>query len=114
MNNHSKTIISLIAVLSLVVLNNLVTMNRTLANSEPTVPINDGARHLRGLETDNSHDWDFVSQENNPKTSNYQLRIYKPEVRLVERKEPEWSNTGEQPNYSVLLEVYDFSEDAAE
>ena len=66
---------------------------------------------IRGLERKNSADWNFAIEEENRRQADYQLRIYEPDVRLVEQKESEWRNTGEQPNYSVLVDVYDFTEE---
>lgn len=111
MNNQSKIIISLIATLSLVGLNTPIQKNLVLANSEPTAPIDDGARYLRGLEPNNSDSWNFGIEEDSQQQTNYQLRIYEPDVRLVEQKEQEWGNTGESPNRSVLVDIYDFTEE---
>ena len=114
MNNQSKIIVGFMIAFSVLGLSTFVKKYPTLANNEPTAPINDGARHLRGLETKNSADWNFAIEEENRQQTDYQLRIYEPEVRIVEQKEPEWRNTGEQPNYSVLVDVYDFTEEEVE
>lgn len=114
MNNQSKIIISLITAVSLVGLNTSIQKNLVLANSEPTAPIDDGARYLRGLEPNSSDSWDFRLEEDSQKQTNYQLRIYEPDVRLVEPKEQKWGNTGEQPNRSVLVDIYDFTEEETE
>ncbi|MDJ0687258.1 MAG: hypothetical protein QNJ41_01995 [Xenococcaceae cyanobacterium MO_188.B32] len=114
MNNQSKIIVGFMIAFSVLGLSTFAKESPTLANNEPTAPIDDGARHLRGLETKNSADWNFAIEEENQQQTDYQLRIYEPEVRIVEQKEPEWRNTGEQPNYSVLVDVYDFTEEEVE
>ena len=114
MNNQGKIVAGFIIALSVLGLNTLIQQNQALARDEPTVPLDDGARHLSGLESKDSTHWDFAIEEGNQQQTNYQMRVYEPDVRLVERKEQEWSNTGEQPNYSVLVDVYDFTEEKKE
>ena len=111
MNNQSKTIVGFIIAFCILGIGTLAQKPPALAGQEPTAPIDDGARHLRGLERKNSADWNFGLEAENQRQTDYQLRIYEPDVRLIEQKEPEWRNTGEQPNYSVLVDVYDFTEE---
>ena len=111
MNNQSKITVGLMIAFSVMGLSVFAQKSPSLANNEPTAPIDDGARHLRGLETKNSADWNFALEEDDRQQTDYQLRIYEPEVRIVEQRESEWRNTGEQPNYSVLVDVYDFTEE---
>lgn len=112
MNNQSKVITSLITALSILGLTIVTQTTSALADNQPTAPIDDGARHLTGLDSKQSADWNFASEENQTQ-GDYQLRIYESDVRLIEQQNREWGNTGEQPNYSVLVDVYDFSETEA-
>ena len=114
MNNQGKIIAGLIIALSVLGLNTLIQQNQTLARDEPTVPIDDGARHLSGLEFKDFTHWDFAIQEGNQQQTDYQMRVYEPGGRIGGRQDYEWSNTGEQPNYSVLIDVYDFTEEKKE
>ena len=111
MENHSKTIVGFMIAFCMLGTGILTQKAPALADQEPTAPIDNGARHLRGLERKNSADWNFGLEAENQGQTDYQLRIYEPDVRLIEQKEPEWRNTGEQPNYSVLVDVYDFTEE---
>lgn len=110
MNSQSRVITNLITALSILGLNTITQTTSALADNRPTAPIDDGARYLRGLESKQSADWNFASEENRFQVD-YQLRLYEPDVRLVEQQEQEWSNRGEQSNFSVLVDVYDFSEE---
>lgn len=74
------------------------------------VPIDDQARYLRGLKSRDSFEWDFATSNNLVLNNSYQLNISEPDIRLVEQDIPEWRNTGEDPNYSVLVDVYKFRE----
>ena len=114
MNNQSKIVAGLIIALGILGFNSLIQQNQALAREEPTVPLDDGARHLSGLESKDSTHWDFAIEEGNQQQTNYQMRFYEADVRIVERKGQEWSNTGEQPNYSVLIDVFDFTEEKKE
>ena len=109
MNNQSKVITRLIVALSVLGITTITQTISVLADNQPTAPIDDGARHLRGLDSKQSADWNFVSEENQAQ-ADYQLRIYESDVRLIEQQNREWGNTGEQTTYSVLVDVYDFSE----
>ena len=104
MNNQSKIIVGFIIALSVLGLSTLTQKTQVLVSNEPTVPRDDGARHLGGLESKNSADWDYAAEEENQQQTDYQLRIYEPDAGIVEQKEPEWEKTGEQPNYPVLVD----------
>ncbi len=112
MNSQSRVITNLITALSILGLTTITQTTSALADNQPTAPIDDGARYLRGLESKQSADWNFASEENKIQTD-YQLRLYEPDVRLVEQQEQEWDNRGDQPNFSVLVDVYDFNDEAA-
>ena len=73
------------------------------------VPLNDGARYLRNLENPSASQWSFAT-ENQQKVRDYELAVSEPEIKITEQKPPEWSNTGDDPNYSILVDVYDFTE----
>lgn len=113
MNNQSQIICSFIIALSILGLSLLSQKTPGLASNEHTAPIDDGARHLRGLESKNSADWDFALEEKNQKQTDYQLSIYEQNFRIVEQKQPEWRNTGEQSNYSVLVDLNDLIQEQA-
>ena len=109
MNSQNKVVASSIATLSILGLTIFTQTNSALADDRPTAPIDDGARYLRGLDSKQSADWNFASEENRIQ-EDYQLRLYEPDIRLVEQQEQEWGNIGESPNTSVLVDIYDFSE----
>ena len=78
---------------------------QTQANETPTTPLDDGARHLRGLDPKTAADWNFVIDKGNQLPEDYRLRTYKSDIRIVEQEIPEWRNTGDDPNYSVLIDI---------
>ena len=80
-------------------------------NPSPNISIDDGARYLRGLKIEDSFEWDFTTGENREVSNNYYLSISDPDIRIVEQNIPEWRNTGEDANYSVLVDVFEFTED---
>lgn len=109
MNDRSKIVKGLITALSMVGLAILTPTNSAKADNQPTVPLDDGARYLRGLESKQPADWNFASE--NQTEADYQLLFDETDIRFVEQQKPEWSNTGERANYSVLVDIYDFSEE---
>ncbi len=119
--NSSKTTIILSMGLLLIVA--AISQNPTLMSMEMVqaqtnrsnypasdVPINDQARYLRGLKSRDSFEWENPTSNNLVLNNSYQLNISEPDIRLVEQDIPEWRNTGEDPNYSVLVDVYKFRE----
>jgi hypothetical protein len=75
------------------------------------IPIEDQARYLRGLETPSASQWSFPTNNQADISDAYQLSLSEPEIEITERKVPEWRNTGDDPNYSVLLDVNRFIEE---
>lgn len=119
--NSSKTTIILSMGLLLIVA--AISQNPTLMSMEMVqaqtnrsnypasdVPIDDQARYLRGLKSRDSFEWDNPTSNNLVLNNSYQLNISEPDIRLVEQDIPEWRNTGEDSNYSVLVDVYKFRE----
>lgn len=76
------------------------------------IPIDDQARYLRGLKTRNSLEWNFNATNNRTTDSSYKLSISDPNIRIVEQDIQEWRNTGDDADYSVLVDVYEFTEEA--
>ncbi len=119
--NSSKTTITLSIGLLLIVA--AISHNQTLMSVEivqaqtnrfnypvSDVPIEDQARYLRGLKSRDSFEWENPTSNNLVLNNSYQLNISESDIRLVEQDIPEWRNTGEDPNYSVLVDVYKFRE----
>ncbi|MDJ0536185.1 MAG: hypothetical protein QNJ70_27460 [Xenococcaceae cyanobacterium MO_207.B15] len=116
MNNRKTTItLGLMVVLSLIggfIAVDLVKAQTNRVNYQSSdIPIDDQARYLRGLETRDSSQWNFTTTENRLADSTYQLSISKPDIRIIEQDIPEWRNTGEDADYSVLVDIYDFREE---
>ncbi|AFZ37314.1 hypothetical protein Sta7437_3827 [Stanieria cyanosphaera PCC 7437] len=74
------------------------------------IPIDDQARYLKGLENRNSSDWNFAIGGGELTDDSYQLSLSQPNVRILEQNQPEWRNTGKDATYSILVDVYNFSE----
>jgi hypothetical protein len=74
------------------------------------LPLDDQARYLQGLETPSASQWNFTSNDR-AITDIYQLSNSQPEITITEQKAPEWGNTGDDANYSVLVDVYQFTEE---
>lgn len=75
------------------------------------IPIDDQARYLGGLESRSASQWGFVSDNRAEIAESYQLQVSDSEVKITEQKPPEWRNTGDDPNYSVLVDIYEFTEE---
>lgn len=75
------------------------------------IPIDDQARYLRGLESRSASQWNFTGE--NP-AALYQmngLQLSDSDIKIIEQKPPEWRNSGDDPNYSVLVDVYEFTDE---
>lgn len=109
------TIVYLIAVstLGFSLLTETLKAQNTISTQKPLeIPIDDQARYLRGLETRSASQWSFPSpNEQAALADTYQLSLSESEVKITEQKIPEWRNTGDDPNYSVLLDVERFIEE---
>ena len=108
------TIIYLIAISTLGF--NLLTEELNAQTKIPTqdnvsIPIDDQARYLRGLENRTANQWGFTPENKEQTLERYSLSTSEPEVKITEQIVPEWRNTGDDPNYSVLVDVYEFSEE---
>jgi hypothetical protein len=115
MNSSTKTIIGCLVALSLLGLNLLVDKAYAQGNSattdEPTtLDLSDQARFLKGLESRSSSEWNFATEPDNWKQESYQLSISNPDIRLIEQDKPNWRNTGDDADYSILVDVYHFSD----
>jgi hypothetical protein len=86
-----------------------ISPQNSLNNRE--IPLNDQARYLRGLETPSASQWSFTTNNQAEVSDAYQLSLSKPEIEIREQKVPEWRNTGDDPNYSVLVDVNRFIEE---
>ena len=108
MNNHSQKRPNFVLSFSLVGISILINSIQvtTFANEEPTTPIDDGARYLRGLERPSSSAWDFAVGGANPtqKQEDYQLSLDRANVKIIEQDRQQWRNTGEDEDYSVLVD----------
>lgn len=119
MNIHkTKVTLSASLILALSAFSGLIAVDLVEAQTNRTnhqlsdIPIDDQARYLRGLKTRNSVQWDFNTTQNRSANSNYQLSISEPDIRIVEQDIQEWRNTGEDADYSVLVDVYEFTDEA--
>lgn len=74
------------------------------------IPLDDQARYLRGLETRSANQWLFPTDNQAAMADTYQISQGNPEITIKEQKIPEWRNTGDDPNYSVLLDIEQFLE----
>ena len=117
MNNQSKIRAGFILTFSIVGLsiltNKIQAQTGINTNNQPTIPIDDGARYLRGLEAKNSSAWDFAVGGDNQiqKQEDYQLSVYESELRIIEQDQPQWRNSGEGANYSILVDIDNFLEE---
>ena len=81
-----------------------------LAQEDFDFPIDDQARHLQNLENRSADQWEF--SDSNPRNlESYSFTESSQEFRIVGGKPHEWGNTGDSPNSSVLIDVYDFTPD---
>lgn len=94
-------------------LNAQTTMKVTTQDSLD-LAIDDQARYLQDLESRSASQWSFSTDNTAETLENYELSTSRSDVRLTEQKPPEWRNTGHAPNYSVLVDVYDFTEETTE
>jgi hypothetical protein len=107
------TIVYLIAVSSLgfsLLTETLNAQTKISPQNTLEIPLNDQARYLRGLETPSASQWSFTTNDRSRVSDAYQLSLSKPEVEIKEQKIPEWRNTGDDPNYSVLVDFDRFME----
>ena len=75
------------------------------------VPIEDGAIYLRDLETRSASQWSFTRSNRQETSQDYEIHLFDPEIALREHNIPEWGNTGDSHNSSVLVDIYTFTED---
>lgn len=88
----------------------IFTQNTVQVQNSVEIPLNDQARYLRGLENRSANQWTFTSNNQATIADFYQLTNSEPEIEITEQKAPEWRNTGDDANYSVLVNVYQFTE----
>lgn len=77
--------------------------HNAIAN-QSNIPLDDQVRFLGGLESRNSSEWNFTTKKANLTQYSYKLEIPQSDVRLVERNQSVWRNTGSE--YSILVDVY--------
>ncbi|HHP7230023.1 MAG TPA: hypothetical protein ACFCUY_04090 [Xenococcaceae cyanobacterium] len=117
MNSYSRTPITIGCMIIFSLITGLISFDlvngqTNIENERPSnIPIDDQARYLRGLETRDSGQWNFATSEAIFTDVTYQLSISDPDVHIVEQDIPEWRNTGEAADYSVLVDVYEFTEE---
>lgn len=104
------TIVYLIAVstlgLSLLTETEMLNAQTRISTQDPLeIPIDDQARYLRGLETRSANQWSFSVDNKAAMADTYQFSLREPEIKITEQKIPEWRNTGDDPNYSVLVDI---------
>lgn len=107
------TIIYLIAVSTLgfnLLTEELNAQTKISTQDNLSIPIDDQARYLRDLESRTAAQWSFTPENKEQTLEHYSLSISEPEIKITEQIVPEWRNTGDDPNYSVLVDVYDFTE----
>ena len=103
------TIIYLIAISTLGF--NLLTeeLNAQNTNTQSVdIAIDDQARYLQNLKSRSISQWAFGTQDRTENLANYSLDSSQSDIKITEQKVSEWGNTGEPPNYSVVVDVYEF------
>ena len=111
------TIIYLLTINSLgysLLVEELNAQTKKAERNEPNISVDNGAMYLENLKNPSTSGWNFSTNNQTENARDYQLSIAESEVILTEQKPPEWRNTGDDPNYSVLVDIYDFSEETAE
>jgi len=108
MNNPNKSAFYYLITLSLINLSlctgRVAAQNNSVIANESNIPLDDQVRFLGELESRNSSEWNFTTKKGKLTEYSYQLEIPQSDVRLVERNQSIWRNTGTE--YSILVDVY--------
>ena len=83
--------------------------SNTQAQDNFDLEIDDQARYLAALENRSASQWSFATKDRTENLENYQLTSPQSEIRFTQYQASEWNNTGDAGNYSVLLDVYEFT-----
>ena len=87
------------------------TSNQNNRDIPQNTPIDDRARYLRGLEGRSASQWSFTGENPANVYEMKGLQLSDSDIKITEQKPPEWRNSGDDPNYSVLVDVYEFTEE---